>query len=142
LLLDYIILQIAQRKKWDPERMKAAIEAIRNKEMGSYKASRFFNVPQTTLERYVKDRQKSSSETVKTKLGRKQVLPWEAENDLAEHCLLMERKFFWLAVADVLRLAYKLAVRNGIKNQFCKRNEKAGRNGSKIAYIVIHKFRL
>ena len=31
--------------------MEAAIEAIRNKEMGSYKASRDFNVPQTTLDR-------------------------------------------------------------------------------------------
>jgi hypothetical protein len=30
---------MAQRKKWNPERMKAAIEAMRNKEMGSYKAS-------------------------------------------------------------------------------------------------------
>jgi hypothetical protein len=48
---------MAQRKKWDPERK----EAIRNKEMGSYKASRVFNVPQTTIERYVKDRKKSSS---------------------------------------------------------------------------------
>jgi len=85
---------MAQRKKWDPERMKAAIETTRNKEMGSYKASRIFNVPQT-LERYVKDRQKSSSETVKTKLGRKQVLPCEAGNGLAEHCLLME--IFFLA---------------------------------------------
>ena len=110
---------MAQRKKWDPERMKAAIEAIRNKEMGSYKASRVFNVPQTTLERYVNDRQESSSETIKTKLGRKQVLPCEAENDLAEHCLLMERKFFGLTMTDVMRLAYQLAVRNGIKNQFC-----------------------
>jgi len=74
LLLGYIILQKAQRKKWDPERMKAAIKVIRNREMGSYKASKFFNVPQTTLEHYVKDQQKSASETVKTKLGRKQVL--------------------------------------------------------------------
>jgi len=49
--------------------MKAAIEAVRNKEMGSYKASRDFNVPQKTLERYVKDRQKSSSEAVKNKAG-------------------------------------------------------------------------
>ena len=73
--------------------MKAAIEAIRNKEMGSYKASRVSNVPQTTLERYVKDQQKSSSETVKTKQARKQVLRCEAENDLAEHCLFMERMF-------------------------------------------------
>jgi len=61
--------------------------------MGSYRASRVFNVPQTTPERYVKDRQKRSSEPVKPKLGRKQVLPCEAENDVAEHCLLMERKF-------------------------------------------------
>ena len=76
--------------------MKAAIEAMRNKEMGSCKSSTVFNVPQTALERYVKDRQKSSSETVKTKLGMKQVLPCEAENDLAKHCLLMEGKFFWL----------------------------------------------
>jgi hypothetical protein len=72
--------------------MKAAIKAIRNREMGSYKACRFFTIPQTTLEHYVKDQQKSSSETVKTKLGKKQVLPCEAENDLAEHCLLMKRK--------------------------------------------------
>jgi len=51
LFLGYIILQMPQRKKWDPERMKAAIKAIRNREMGSCKASRFFNVPQTTLQR-------------------------------------------------------------------------------------------
>ena len=63
---------MAQRKKWDPERMEAAIETIRNKEMYSCKASRVFNVLQTTLERYVKDRKRSSSKTLKTKLGRKQ----------------------------------------------------------------------
>ena len=40
-----------QREKWDPEIMKAAINAIRNREIGSYKASRFFNVSHTTLER-------------------------------------------------------------------------------------------
>jgi len=33
----------------------------------------------------------------------------------------MARKFFGLTVADVMRLAYQLAVRNGIKKQFCKR---------------------
>jgi hypothetical protein len=34
----------------------------------------------------------------------------------------MERKLF-----DVMRLAYQLDARNGIKNQFCKKNEKVGR---------------
>jgi hypothetical protein len=107
--------------------MKEAIKAIRNREMGSYKVSRFFSVPQTTLELYVKEQQKSSCETVKTKLGRKQVLRCEAENNLAEHCLLMEKKVFWLDNGRVMRLAYQLAGRNEIKNRFCKRNEKAGR---------------
>jgi len=74
--------------------MKAAIEAMRNKEMGSYNASRFFSLPQKkTLQRYVIDRQNSKSEVMKTKLGRKRVLPCKVENDLAEHCLLIERKF-------------------------------------------------
>jgi hypothetical protein len=45
--------------------MKAAIEALRNKEMDSYKAPRVFNLPQTTFRRYVKDRQKSSSKAIK-----------------------------------------------------------------------------
>jgi len=39
----------------------------------------------------------------------------------------MERKFWGLAMADVMCLAYQLAVRNGIKNQFCTSNEKNGR---------------
>jgi hypothetical protein len=117
---------MAHRKNWDPSRMKTATEAVRNKEMGNMKASRVFNVPQTTLQRYVKDRQKSPSEAIKKKLGRKQVLPCEAENDLAEHCLLMERRFFGLTRPDVMRVAYQHAVRNGIKNQFCNTNEKAG----------------
>jgi len=70
---------MAGKKKWDSERMKATIEALRNKE-----ASAIFSVPQTTPERFVKDRQKSSSETITTKVGRRQVLHCEAENDLAE----------------------------------------------------------
>ena len=74
-------------KKWDPESMKAAaIEAVRNKEMGSCTAASFHR-SQTTLELYFEDRQKSSNKSVKTKLGRKQVLPCEAENDLSEHRL-------------------------------------------------------
>jgi hypothetical protein len=59
---------MTQRKIWYPKRMKAAIEAMRNKEMGSYKVSRVFNIPQTTLERYIKDWEKSSNQAIKTKL--------------------------------------------------------------------------
>jgi len=40
---------VVQKKIWDPEMMKPAIVAARNKEMGSYKTSRILKVPQTTL---------------------------------------------------------------------------------------------
>jgi len=39
----------------------------------------------------------------------------------------MEIKFLSLTMADAMCLIYQLAVRNGIKNQFCARNEKTGR---------------
>jgi transposase-like protein len=56
---------MTRMKKWDPERKKATIEAMRNKEMGSYAASRVFNLPRTTLYSYVKYWQESSSEAIK-----------------------------------------------------------------------------
>jgi hypothetical protein len=37
----------------------------------------------------------------KIKLGKKKVFPCEGENDLAEHCLLMERKFWGLQTSCV-----------------------------------------
>jgi hypothetical protein len=48
---------MTQEKKWDSERTKANFEAMRDKEMGRYRASRVFNVSQTKLERYVKARE-------------------------------------------------------------------------------------
>ena len=50
---------------------------------------------------------------------------------MAEHCLVMEIKFSGLTVADLLYLAYQLAVRNGVKNKFCTGNEKTGRKRMK-----------
>jgi hypothetical protein len=99
---------MAQRKKWNPEGIKAAIGAIRNEEMGRYKASRVFTVPQTTPEGHVKDGQKSSSETVKTKLGRKQVFPCEGENDLAEYCLSFDGKKVFFCLDNGRRHASRL----------------------------------
>jgi hypothetical protein len=79
---------MTRRKKWDPERMTAAIEAMRYKEMGSYKASRFFSLPQTTLQSYVKDRE-SSSEAIKQK--------WEGSKFflVKEKMILLNTVFWW-----------------------------------------------
>jgi len=75
-------------------------------------------------------------------MGRKQVFPCEGKNYLAELCLLMERKFLGLTMADVICIAYQLAVRNGIKKQVCTRNERTGRKWLKNFLLVIKKFQL
>jgi len=55
-----------------------------SEEQGNGKLQSVQTLQRTTPERYVKDQQESSSEAIKTELGRKQVLPCEAENDLAD----------------------------------------------------------
>jgi len=64
--------------------MKAAIEAVRNKEMGSYRASSLFNLPQTTLRSHVKDRQESLSETIK-------------QNWVGSKFFFVKQKMIWLS---------------------------------------------
>ena len=75
---------MTQRKKWDPKRMKAAIEVMRNKETGSYKASSVFELPLKTLKSYVKDRQESSSEAIK-------------QNWVGSKIFLVKEKMIWLS---------------------------------------------
>jgi hypothetical protein len=63
--------------------MNAAIEAVRNKQMGSCTASRVFNVPQTAPERYIKDREKSSNKSKQNCVGSK--------------FFLVKQKMIWLS---------------------------------------------
>ncbi|KAJ4425867.1 hypothetical protein ANN_27493 [Periplaneta americana] len=62
---------------------------------------------------------------VKERLGRKPILPEKIEKELVEYCLLMESKFYGLTRNDIRRIAYQLAVRNGIRNNFI--DDMAGR---------------
>jgi hypothetical protein len=41
-LLGYVTLRMVQRKKMRSQKMKAAVKAMRNKEMDSFKASRIY----------------------------------------------------------------------------------------------------
>ncbi|KAI4455516.1 hypothetical protein MML48_9g00004454 [Holotrichia oblita] len=115
-----------KRKSWEADKMKAAVVAVRNREMGYLKASKTFNVPQSTLERYVRDDEKDPCLVVQSKLGRKPVFSSDIEEDLANYCLTMEERFFGLSQNDVRRMAFQLSQRNNIQSPFNKTNEKAG----------------
>ncbi|CAG9831030.1 unnamed protein product, partial [Diabrotica balteata] len=114
------------RQIWDKDKMKEAVTAVTEKKMGVKKASKHFDVPKTTLRRYVKEASTSEATEVHTKkLGRKPAIPEELENELVEYLKYMEAKFYGFTRLDVRRMAYQLAIRNGIQTNF--RNEIAGR---------------
>ncbi|KAJ4427872.1 hypothetical protein ANN_23877 [Periplaneta americana] len=93
--------------------------------MGLRKAAKLYNVPQTTLQRFVNNNM-PPEECVKLKIGRKTVLPAELEKQLVEFLVEMDNRFYGLTRTDVKRMAYQLAQRNNIPHPFGS-NVTAGR---------------
>ncbi|KAJ4448712.1 hypothetical protein ANN_00103 [Periplaneta americana] len=79
-------------KKWKSEDMVNAIVAVREKRMGYLPASKRFNVPRSTLFDYVRSNSEPTN-AVKSKLGRKPILPASLEEKLVDYVLMMERKY-------------------------------------------------
>ena len=76
----------AKRKAWDKEAMIRAVTCVRNGEMGYLKASKLFEVPKRSLERYVKDKTCTPVELVGIHLGRRSVLSSQLEDELVQPC--------------------------------------------------------
>jgi len=105
--------------------MSAAIAAVRTKTMGYLKAAKHFNVPRSTLFRFVNDKDSTIESLTNKIIGRKPLLGTDIENMLVEYILTMENKFYGLTRMDLRRLAYQLAIKNNIQNPF--KNGFAGR---------------
>ncbi|KAG5862213.1 hypothetical protein JTB14_033989 [Gonioctena quinquepunctata] len=107
-----------KHKKWVSNQMKLAINAVRSKEMGYLEASKLFAVPKTTSEDHVKETNKTPEQLVAVSIGRKSILSAELEEDLVAYCLEMDRRFYGHGFGDIKRLAYQLAIRNGLRHPF------------------------
>ncbi|KAJ0172500.1 hypothetical protein K1T71_011639 [Dendrolimus kikuchii] len=114
-----------KRITWDPEQMKKAIEAVRTKTMGYKKVVKTFFLPRSTLKRLLKDSQESLDLLVHKLLGRKPILPSFLEEKLVEYILFMECRYYGLTRMDIRKMAFQLALKNNIGNNFM--NEVAGR---------------
>lgn len=106
------------RQKWRSEDMLNAIFSVQGKNKTLSEAARCFNVPKATLFRMLAKCDIEPPILAKEQLGRKPTLPLQIENELVKYCLLMEKKFYGLTQNDIRRMAYQLAVRNGISNNF------------------------
>lgn len=116
-----------KRKKWDPLMMVRAVKAVRSGEMGYKRASKYFEVPKGTLERYVKDHEKTPETLVGVSLGRKPVLSENIEELLVKYCVDMDSRYFGLRRKDITRMAFQLAMHNGVKHPFSAQKQSAGR---------------
>ncbi|KAK9754303.1 DDE superfamily endonuclease [Popillia japonica] len=82
----------------------AKIVSVREKKMGLRKAVKLYEVPQTSLQRFVNS-DKTPEECVNLKVGRKPVLPANLETELVEYLIEMDDRFY-AKRDDVKRLTY------------------------------------
>jgi hypothetical protein len=112
----------SDRAGYSAEALSNALDAIKRGEMSKKRASIEFGIPRTTLIKRLKnvDHQPSS-------LGRfKRIFDNHFENDLVQHAIEMQNRFYGLSLLDLRSLAFELAERNGIENPFDKEKKIAG----------------
>ena len=114
------------RQSWSEPVMSEAIRAVKEGRMGYLKASKTFCVPKTTLIRRVKDTNKLAKGALKFLGNKSSLLPKAVENELYSYILKMEESLFGLTPDDLRSMAFELAARNGIPNNFNKELKKAG----------------
>ncbi|XP_069698806.1 uncharacterized protein [Periplaneta americana] len=120
-------LKKTERQQWSAESMEEAVDSVISGKMGYKKASEQFNVPSTTLERYVKKKKENPMATVDKTLGKFQcVFNTEQELELAQYLKDMQKRLFGITMKEFRRLAYQLAERNGCKHPFNKNAGMAG----------------
>ena len=107
--------------------MCRAVRVVRSGDTGYLRVSKYFSVPRGTPERYVKDTSRSPEELVNVHLGRRTVLPSELENKLLEYCVVMGQRFNGLRHEDIKRMAFQLAIRNGLKRPINQEKSETGR---------------
>lgn len=118
-------------RKWNRNAMEKAIRAVRNGEMGILLASKKFEVPHTTLQRHARS-SKSLNDIFSIKLGRKPVLNEFIETALVEYILEMESRMWGLTRRDIRSLAFQIAKKNKIANNFSIISESAGNDWLKL----------
>jgi hypothetical protein len=111
--------------EWTSENMERAIECMSNGDMGLNATAKFFGIPKATLSRHVKSQNKIANGSEKFH-GKLSCLGAELEEELAQHCLELEKRFFGLTIDDLRGLAYEIAEANGIEHSFCSVTKKAG----------------
>lgn len=104
-------------QRWRLEDMIKAIKAVQEQTKSLKEAAHCFNVPEATLRRKAKT-DVDPNIFANVKLSRKPLFTPEMEKTLVECCQLIEKKFHGLTRNDIKQMAYQMAIKNRISNQF------------------------
>ena len=115
------------RGSWLEENMEKARQRVQAGEMSIGEASRYYDIPKSTLGRRMLDQNKVAKGSVKH-LGRfTATFDNQFEEELVQYVKDMESRFFGITYLDLRRLAFQLAERNNLVHQFDKNKELAGK---------------
>ena len=115
------------RQQWNEESMRQAIDAVRRNEMGWQRASKQFNVPQATLRRRTRNKNKCVNGVQKGLGNFRHGLDEDMDSDLVQHALLLESRLFGLTSHELKQLAFEVAESNGKQHMFNREKKIAGR---------------
>ncbi|XP_055641843.1 uncharacterized protein LOC129778764 [Toxorhynchites rutilus septentrionalis] len=111
----------SNRQSWTAQQLEQAIKAVKS---GSpvKTAARTYAIPRSTLIRHL------TSPTVSTRLGPlDSVFNSQQEEELVQHLLDLEKRFYGITMSNVRTLAFDLAEKNGLPHPFNKSTKMAGK---------------
>ncbi|KAJ8871279.1 hypothetical protein PR048_027587 [Dryococelus australis] len=114
------------RQSWDEVSMQQAIDAVNGGEMGWLRAAKTFRVPQATLRRRAKNKNKQIKGVEKGLRRFQSTFVREIEHELVSHLQQLESRLFGMTCIDVMHLAYQIAEQNNIPHRFSHEKKGAG----------------
>ena len=105
-----------QQQAWSTDAMTKAVDAVRNNIESVRGAAKKYSIPRPTLQRHFKNIVQTPG-----KLGRfRPVFDSIFEEQLTQHFLDMQKRFYGLSVKQCQKLAFDLAERNQLDHPFSK----------------------
>ena len=111
--------------KWSQTDLDRALTSIKNGDMGFKAAAKAFGVPKTTLARHYNSQNKLAKQQI-VHFGTHCALTTEMEEEIVRHVVDLQDAMFPITKADLQRLAFQVAERNGLSTAFSKNKGIAG----------------
>lgn len=117
------------RQQWEKREMIEAVNAIMEKGMSIRKATQKFNIPKSTLVRWLRKAKVDGIESCDFKIGRyKTVFTEEQEYNLKQYIKDMHLSLCELSSLELRRLAFQYAEMHNINHSFNKETRLAGQD--------------